>query len=96
MNLINVNDLANFVKKERQNRGWTQAELATRSGVSRDWLIGLEKGKQTVEIALVFRTLKALGVQLIAQKPAEPQSISEMYINNLSAKPKHLLSNDEK
>ena len=94
MNLININDLATLVKKERQNRGWTQAELATRSGVSRDWLIGLEKGKQTVEIALVFRTLKALGIQLTAQKPPEPQSISETYINNLSSK--HTLSSDEK
>lgn len=69
MNFTNVNDIAAIVKKSRKIKGWTQADLAMRSGVSRDWLISLEKGKQTLELALVLRTLRALGVTLQATLP---------------------------
>ncbi len=67
MKLKTVRDIAAVVKRTRQNLGWTQAELAMRSGVSRDWLIDLEKGKSSVELALVLRTLKTLGIQLDSQ-----------------------------
>ena len=30
--------------------------------VSRDWIVQLEKGKATVELGLVLRALKALGL----------------------------------
>ena len=69
MKLKTVRDIAAVVKKRRQNIGWTQADLATRSGVSREWLIDLEKSKSTVELALVLRTLKALGIQLETTHP---------------------------
>ena len=64
MNIVSVNDLACSIKQERKNLGWTQAELAERSGVSRDWIIGLEKAKPGVELVLVLRTLKALNLPL--------------------------------
>lgn len=64
MNIVSVNDLAASVRQERRRLGWTQAELAERSGVSRDWIIGLEKAKPSQEIALVLRTLKALDLKL--------------------------------
>ncbi len=64
MNIVSVNDLAASVRQERRRLGWTQAELAERSGVSRDWIIGLEKAKPSQEIALVLRTLKALDLTL--------------------------------
>jgi len=35
-------------------------ELAKQSGVSRDWIIELEKGKPNLSLTLVLRTLKAL------------------------------------
>lgn len=69
MKLMTVRDIAAVVKKRRQNIGWTQSDLATRSGVSREWLIDLEKSKSTVELALVLRTLKALGIQLETPHP---------------------------
>lgn len=64
MNIVSVNDLAASVRQARRKLGWTQAELAERSGVSRDWIIGLEKAKPSQEIALVLRTLKALNLNL--------------------------------
>lgn len=64
MNIVSVNDLAASVRQARRKLGWTQAELAERSGVSRDWIIGLERAKPSQEIALVLRTLKALDLNL--------------------------------
>jgi|LakMenE01Jun11ns_1017448.scaffolds.fasta_scaffold9541745_2 transcriptional regulator with XRE-family HTH domain len=64
MNIVSVNDLAASVRQARRRLGWTQAELAERSGVSRDWIIGLERAKPSQEIALVLRTLKALDLNL--------------------------------
>ena len=64
MNIVSVNDLASHIKQARKDLGWTQAELAERSGVSRDWIIGLEKAKPSVELVLVLRTLKALNIPL--------------------------------
>jgi len=64
MKIVSVNDLAASVRQARKRLGWTQAELAERSGVSRDWIIGLEKAKPSQEIALVLRTLKALDLNV--------------------------------
>lgn len=41
-------------------RGWTQAELAQRSGVSRDLVNRLEGGSPRVELAKVLDVLSAL------------------------------------
>jgi len=38
MNIISVKVLASLIKQERKSQGWTQLELAERSGVSRDRL----------------------------------------------------------
>lgn len=72
MNIISVNDLASLIKQERKARAWTQAELAERSGVSRDWIIALEQAKPSVELALVLRTLKALNLPLAINKASQP------------------------
>ena len=64
MNIVSVTDLAASVRQARRKLGWTQAELAERSGVSRDWIIGLERAKPSQEIALVLRTLKALNLNV--------------------------------
>lgn len=66
MKIISVRDIAVLVKQERKKCGWTQAELAMRSGVSRDWVIALEKGKPTLELGLVLRTVKALHIRIDA------------------------------
>tara|TARA_B110000008_G_C16821159_1_gene504752 strand:- start:528 stop:812 length:285 start_codon:yes stop_codon:yes gene_type:complete len=72
MNIISVKDLAILIKEERKARGWTQLELAERSGVSRDWIIALEQAKPSVELALVLRTLKALNLPLAINPASQP------------------------
>ncbi len=44
--------------------GLSQAELARRAGVSRDWVNSFEAGKPTVELMLVLRILEVLGLRL--------------------------------
>ena len=55
-------DLASMARGRRIELGLTQAELASRSGVSRDWVNSFERGKRTVEVSLVFRLFDALGI----------------------------------
>jgi transcriptional regulator with XRE-family HTH domain len=44
----------------------TQAELARRAGVSREWLVRLERGHPRLEMQLVLDTLAAVGLTLTA------------------------------
>jgi len=57
-----MHDLASVARGRRIELGLTQAELASCSGVSRDWVNSFERGKRTVEISLVFRLFDALGI----------------------------------
>jgi transcriptional regulator with XRE-family HTH domain len=57
-----MHDLASVARGRRIELGLTQGELASRSGVSRDWVNSFERGKRTVEISLVFRLFEALGI----------------------------------
>jgi HTH-type transcriptional regulator/antitoxin HipB len=53
-------ELGAYVRGERRTQSLTQAELATRAGVSRDWLIRLEAGERRLEVGLVLDVLNAL------------------------------------
>jgi len=62
MEVRSVRDLGAAIKGARQHRGFTQAQLAARAGVTRQWIIAVEKGKSTAEVGGVLRTLAALGL----------------------------------
>ena len=64
MQLSTSKEIGSLVRQSRKDQRLTQLELANRVGVSRDWIIRLEQGKGGVELALVLRTLKALGLVL--------------------------------
>ncbi len=77
MNIVSVKDLTAVIRQERKRRKWTQAELAEQSGVSRDWIIELEKGKPNVSLTLVLRTLKALQLPIsVGESKGDPASPS--------------------
>jgi HTH-type transcriptional regulator/antitoxin HipB len=57
-------DVAAAVRGRRLDRGLSQSELATLSGISRKWISEFEGGKATAEFALVIRILEALGLSL--------------------------------
>lgn len=57
-------DLGVVIRQRRKALRWDQAQLAERVGVSRQWVIEMEKGKPRVELQLVLRTLNVLGLIL--------------------------------
>jgi len=64
MQIKSIRDLASTVRGRRQDLGLSQAEIAARAGVSRDWVNQIEAGKPKAEFGLVLRLLDALGLQL--------------------------------
>jgi HTH-type transcriptional regulator / antitoxin HipB len=57
-------DIGFSIRDRRRRLNLGQEELAARVGVSRKWIIDVEKGKPRAEIGLVLRTLDALGLRL--------------------------------
>lgn len=55
-------DLGALIKAVRESRGIRQEELADGLAFSRNYLQELEKGKPTLYITRLFRTLNALGI----------------------------------
>jgi HTH-type transcriptional regulator/antitoxin HipB len=63
--LVNsINDLAAVIRGRRLSLGLSQEQAATRTGVSRQWVSELEKGKPTAELGLVLGVLDALELNL--------------------------------
>jgi HTH-type transcriptional regulator/antitoxin HipB len=57
-------DLGMLVRARRRERALSQQELADRVGVSRQWIVAVEKGKPRAELGLLLRTLSALDLAL--------------------------------
>lgn len=66
MAIRSIRDLAAVVRGRRVDVGLSQAELASRAGVSRKWVYELEAGKATAEFGLILRVLDAMGLALEA------------------------------
>lgn len=62
MRIATVEDVADAVRSARRERAWTQAQLAERSGVSRDLVNRLERGSRRVELGKVLDVLAGLGL----------------------------------
>lgn len=66
----------------RLNRGWTQHQLADAAGVSRAFVIDLERGKRpAAELTRVLAVARALGLAL-ALVPA-PQDDFDRHLSDL-------------
>ena len=83
MQIRSMRELAAIVPAERKRLGLNQAKLAEKAGVGRDWIIGLEKGKSTIEFGLVLRTLKALGLSIRLEPSSRPSSATAIDHNDL-------------
>ena len=60
------------VRARRLALGLSQAALARDIGVTRQWLIAIERGKSSANLGLVLRLVDALGLQLVLTGVAEP------------------------
>ena len=66
-------DLGALIRERRKKLGLDQSELARRTGVSRQWVVAVERGKPRAEIGLVLRALAALGIMLTADEMGESE-----------------------
>lgn len=66
MRIRTVGTLGELARDQRKQRGWSQSQLAEKVGVSRLWVSQFENGKETVELGLVLKTMRALDLSLEA------------------------------
>jgi len=67
-------DLGAVIRDRRTKLGLDQKSLAAKVGVSRQWIVEVEKGKPRAEIGLVLRTVEALGINLASEEPGKVKS----------------------
>jgi HTH-type transcriptional regulator / antitoxin HipB len=84
-------DLGAFIRDRRKQLGLDQSTFAKRIGVSRQWLIEVERGHARAAMGLVLRAIDALGVRLDAsmdQTGRRGSTVSAIDINAIVAKAK--------
>jgi HTH-type transcriptional regulator/antitoxin HipB len=69
--------LGNQIREKRMNRGLTQAQLAELAGLTRQKVIAVEKGTQSVAMAAYARALGALDCEF-AVIPAAMPTLEEL------------------
>lgn len=74
-------DLGHLIRDQRRQNGLTQERLAAHIGVSRKWIVEIERGKPSAELTLVLRTLKALNVDLDAHSRATRRVAKAIDVN---------------
>ena len=57
-------DLGLAIRDRRRKLKLSQAELARKVGVGRQWVVAIEHGKSRAELGLVLRTVSALDLPL--------------------------------
>ena len=60
------------IRDRRRQLKLEQRTLAEKVGVSRHWVINVEKGKPGAEIGSIFRTLRVLGILLDIKTESAP------------------------
>jgi len=68
-----IKDLSALVRGRRRALGLSQAELAARANVSRQWISAFELGRPGSELRLILRLLEALGLRLSVDPVDEAQ-----------------------
>ena len=65
-------DLGLIIRDRRRKLKLSQAELARKVGVGRQWVVAVEHGKSRAELGLVLRTLSALDLPLTVEPGERP------------------------
>jgi HTH-type transcriptional regulator/antitoxin HipB len=85
MRIRTPQDIGLTIRERRLQLGIDQSDLARRVGVSRQWLVEIEKGKPRAEIGLVLRTLRELDLDVwLGDLPStESQPAPEIDLNRV-------------
>lgn len=88
MRIRTPTDLGALIRDRRTKLDMDQKSLAAKVGVSRQWIVEVEKGKPRAEMGLVLRTLEVLGINLAPdgpQKSKRKQGPSAIDIDSIVA-----------
>jgi transcriptional regulator with XRE-family HTH domain len=61
--MLTVREAAGVVRELREERQWSQTELARIAGVSRSFIVDLEGAKPTIEASKLLDVFQALGFE---------------------------------
>jgi transcriptional regulator with XRE-family HTH domain len=61
-----VEDFGAIARQRRRDLGLSQAQVAERAGVTRQWLVGFEKGNSEVSLSKAFAVLRELDLDVRA------------------------------
>lgn len=82
-------ELGALIRDQRTRLGIDQKSLAQKVGVSRQWIVAIERGKARAEIGLIFRTMAALGIHLTSHVESygktKPSAESPINIDSIVA-----------
>lgn len=70
MRVRRVEDFGAIARQRRRDLGLSQAQVAERAGVTRQWLVGFEKGNSEVSLSKAFAVLRELNLD-VRTDPAE-------------------------
>jgi len=68
-------DIGALIRQRRHELELSQIQLAERMGVSRQWVVDVERGKARAEIGLVLRALDVLDATLRVEAVASPKPV---------------------
>jgi HTH-type transcriptional regulator/antitoxin HipB len=86
-------DLGAALRDRRKQLGLDQSTFAKRIGVSRQWVIGVERGHPRAAMGLVLRAIDALGIRLDAsaeRTSRRGRAASDVDIDAIVAKAKKI------
>jgi y4mF family transcriptional regulator len=63
--IFTVQEVAEAVRAKRLKEGLTQGEVAAFLGLGRRFVVELEQGKPTVQLAKVLQVINGLGLELV-------------------------------
>jgi len=77
-------ELGNAIRYARKHLSLTQPQLALATGVGTRFIVDLEAGKPTVQLALVLRVIDSLGGQVTLNGLPEPKESDSEDLSLLS------------
>lgn len=77
---MNATSIGTAVRRARETRGYTQAELARKAGMNRAQLCAIERGGRTLRDTTLARLAAALGVDASALNPAAPPPSAAAFV----------------
>lgn len=69
-------DFGVAVREKRKGLGWTQTELASRSGTGERFIVELESGKPSCQLEKALIVARTVGIEIGDLKTAQSSSVA--------------------